>query len=69
MEVSSAVIGSGVHVTMVAMVDNASGVCKAFMKSFINVIIAVQTNATLHTIDINIRQHIDISLYVYVAHP
>ena len=69
MEVSSAVIGSGVHVTMVAMVDNASGVCKAFMKSFINGIIAVQTNATLHTIDINIRQHIDISLYVYVAHP
>ena len=32
MEVSSTVIGSGAHVTMVAMVDNASGIRKAFMK-------------------------------------
>ena len=28
----SAAIGSGAHVTMVAMVDNASGIGKAFMK-------------------------------------
>ena len=28
----SAVIGSGGHVSMVAMVDNASGVGKSFMK-------------------------------------
>ena len=27
----SAVIGSGVHVAMVAMIDNASGIRKAFM--------------------------------------
>ena len=46
-----AVIGSGAHVTMVAMVDNASGICKAFMKYFINSIIVVQTNATLHTLE------------------
>ena len=31
-EVSSAVIGSGAHMAMVAMVDNASGIGKAFMK-------------------------------------
>ena len=30
--VSSAVIGSGVHVTMVAMANNASGIRKAFLK-------------------------------------
>ena len=46
-----AVIGSDVHVTMVAMVDNASGIRKVFMKSFINGIIVVQTNATLHTLE------------------
>ena len=28
----SAVIGSGAHMTMVAKVDNASGICKGFMK-------------------------------------
>ena len=28
----SAVIGSGVHVAVVATVSNASGICKAFMK-------------------------------------
>ena len=44
---SSAVIGSGVQV---AMVDNASGIHKAFLKLFINGIIVVQTNATLHTL-------------------
>ena len=32
MEVSAAVIGSGAHVTMMAMFDNASGIRKAFMK-------------------------------------
>ena len=32
MEVSSAVIGSGAHVTVVAPVDNARRICKAFMK-------------------------------------
>ena len=32
MESGSAVIGSGVHVTMVAMVSNASGIRKAFLK-------------------------------------
>ena len=46
----SAVIGSGAHVTMVAMVDNASGIGKSFMKSFINGIIVVQTNQSLHTV-------------------
>ena len=30
--VGSAEIGSGVHVTVVAMVSNASGICKAFLK-------------------------------------
>ena len=30
--VGSAVIGSGAHVTVVAPVDNACGICKAFMK-------------------------------------
>ena len=30
--VGSAVIGSGAHVTVVAPVDNARGICKAFMK-------------------------------------
>ena len=44
---SSAVIGSGVQV---AMVDNASGIHKAFLKLFINGIIVVQTNAMLHTL-------------------
>ena len=44
----SAVIGSGAHVAMVAMVDNASGIGKAFMKSFINGIITVQTNDVSH---------------------
>ena len=28
----SAVIGSGAHVTVVALVDNAYGICKAFLK-------------------------------------
>ena len=51
MESGSAVIGSGVHVTMVAMVSNASGIRKAFLKYFINGIIAVLTNATLHTLE------------------
>ena len=32
MKVSSAVVGSGVHVTMVGMVDNANGIHEAFMK-------------------------------------
>ena len=32
MEVSSAVIGSGAHLAMVAMVDDASGICKSFLK-------------------------------------
>ena len=31
-KVSSAVIGSGVHMTMVAIVSSASGICKAFLK-------------------------------------
>ena len=48
---SSAVLGSGVHVTTVAMADNASGIGKAFMKSFINGIIVVQTNLALHTLE------------------
>ena len=48
MGVGSAVIGSGAH--MVAMVDSASGICKSFMKSFINGVIVVQTNPTLLTL-------------------
>ena len=32
MGVSSAVIGSGAHVAMVVMVDNARGIHKSFMK-------------------------------------
>ena len=44
-------IGSGAHVTMVATVDNASTIGKAFMKSIINGITVVQTNATLHTLE------------------
>ena len=32
MEVSSAVIDSGAHVTVVAKVRNAHRICKAFMK-------------------------------------
>ena len=31
-EVGSAVIGSGAHVAMVAMNDNASGIVKSFLK-------------------------------------
>ena len=31
-ESGSAVIGSGAHMTVVALVDNASGIRKAFMK-------------------------------------
>ena len=50
MRVGSAVIGSDVHVAMVAMVGNASGIRKAFMTSFINGIIVIQTNAKLHTL-------------------
>ena len=50
-EVSSAVIGSGAHVTVVAPVNNASGIHKAFMKYFINGIIAVQTNLMLHILE------------------
>ena len=38
------------HVAMVAMVDNASGIGKSFMKVFINGIIVVQKNPTLHTL-------------------
>ena len=41
-----ATISSSVHVAMVAMVDNANGICKTFLKSFINGIIVVQTNPT-----------------------
>ena len=47
----SAVIGSGVHVTVVATVGNASGICKTFLKEIVNDIIVVQTNATLHTLE------------------
>ena len=36
---------------MVAMVNNASGIRKAFLKEFINGIIAVQTNVMLHTLE------------------
>ena len=39
-----AVIGSGAHMTMVATVNNASGIRKAFLKKCINGIIVVQTN-------------------------
>ena len=46
-----AVIGSGVHMAMVVMVNNASGIRKAFLKEFINGIIAVQTNVMLHTLE------------------
>ena len=46
----SAVIGSGAHMAMVAMVDNASKIRKSYMKSFNNGIIVVQTNPTLHTL-------------------
>ena len=63
MEVSSAVIGSGVHVTVVAPVDNASGICKAFMKSFINGIIVVQMSLTLHTPEPN-SSHVETLRYV-----
>ena len=45
----SAVVVSGVHVTVVAMVSNASGIRKAFPK-FIHGIIVIQTNATLHAL-------------------
>ena len=41
------VIGSGAHVAVVATVDNARGICKAFIY---NSIIAVQTNPTSHTL-------------------
>ena len=34
MGLSSAVIGSGARVTVVAPANNAHGICKAFMKSF-----------------------------------
>ena len=47
MGAGSAVICSGAHV---AMVDNARGICKSFMKSFISGIIVVQTNPTLYTL-------------------
>ena len=53
---SSAVIGSGGHVTMVtmvAMVDSASGIGKSFMKPFINGIILAKTNPTFHTLKPN----------------
>ena len=43
----SAVIGSGSLVALVITIDNASGIGKSFMKSFINGIIVVQTNAML----------------------
>ena len=43
-------IGSGAHVTMVATVDNASGIGRSFMKSFIITVIVVQTNLTMHTL-------------------
>ena len=46
MGVGSAVIGSGAPVAMVTMVDNASGIRKSFLKSFINSIIVVQTSLT-----------------------
>ena len=42
--------GSGAHVAMVGMVDNASRIGKTFIKYFINGIIVVQTNPTLHTL-------------------
>ena len=50
MGVGSAVIGSGVHVDTVAIVDNDSGIGKSFIKSFINGTIVVQTNLMLHTL-------------------
>ena len=46
-----AVIGAGTHMTMVAMVDNASVIVKSFVKSFINGIIVVQTNLMFHTLN------------------
>ena len=51
LDLSSVVIGSGAHMAMVAMVNNASGICKAFVKEFINCISVVETNATLHTLE------------------
>ena len=44
-------IGSGVHMTVVATVSNASGIGKEFMKLIIDSIIAVKTNATLHNLE------------------
>ena len=41
MESGSAVIGSGALVAMVVTVDSAGGIGKAFIKTFINGIIAV----------------------------
>ena len=49
MGMDSAVIGSGEHVAMVAMVDSVGGIGKSFMKSFINGIIVVQTKPKMHT--------------------
>ena len=37
-------------VVMVAMVDNAGGICKSFLKLFINSIFVVQTNLRWHTL-------------------
>ena len=48
-----AMIDSGAHVaivTMVAMVDNSSGIHKSFMNSF-NGIFVVQTKPMLHTLN------------------
>ena len=47
----SAVTGSGAQMTMLAMVNNASGIRKSFLKSFINGITALQTNVMLHTLE------------------
>ena len=44
------VIGYGALVITVAKVDNTSGICKAFLKSFIIGVIVVQTNPMLHTL-------------------
>ena len=51
MGMSSAVIGSGEHMSVVAMADNVSGIRKDFMKLFINGIFVVQANPTLHTLE------------------
>ena len=58
----SAVIGSGAHVAMVAIVDSAGGICKSFIKSFINGIFEVQTNPRLHTLQTRSCQKSQVSV-------